>query len=305
MASTTLPGKHSIEPPTNAEVARYIAYNARTLWLFTRSDIKTIIAPSIAFALINGLAFRQVSLVVFISRFPFVLLWVYVNILALVSHNQRDPEAIKEDQLNKPWRPIAAGRITPGHAETLSRVAYACGVWISLLWGGGSTEASLLVVLGHLYNGLGWNRHWAIRNFINAAGITTFLAGTLSAAARSPISVDMVPWLVMVAAVIATTIHSQDMHDQPGDSAAGRKTIPLVLGDGPTRWTIAVPVLLWSVAAPWYWSSAMGFALLAGSGAVIAWRTLTKRSVAQDRTTFTIYNVWLMGIYMLPFASLC
>lgn len=108
-------------------------------------------------------------------------------------------------------------------------------------------------------------------------------------------------WLGLIAAVVATTVHSQDMYDQEGDAAVGRRTIPLVLGDKPARWSIALAVLLRCATCPLYWGCSLtGYILLGSLGSTVAWRTLRRTSVREDRNTFRIYNAWLVILYSLP-----
>ncbi len=80
-----LPLKQSLVPGAYTEMARSLAC---TIWFFTCQDIKTTVVPSIGFALVNSIAFRQLPLVVFITRLPVLLLWIYLNLLAFTAHNQ-------------------------------------------------------------------------------------------------------------------------------------------------------------------------------------------------------------------------
>lgn len=92
------------------------------------------------------------------------------------------------------------------------------------------------------------------------------------------------------------------MSDQPGDSAAGRKTLPLVIGDSLARWSIAATMALWSFVVPIYWgSAAIGYFAPVTLGVLVGLRSLAKRSVEEDKTNFRIYNAWLVSIYVLPF----
>ena len=52
-----------------------------------------------------------------------MLLWTWLNTLVFVLANQRLPDAVTEDALNKPWRPIPAGRITMARTRRLLIVA--------------------------------------------------------------------------------------------------------------------------------------------------------------------------------------
>jgi 4-hydroxybenzoate polyprenyltransferase len=108
-------------------------------------------------------------------------------------------------------------------------------------------------------------------------------------------------WCSIIAILVFTTTHSQDMYDQAGDGARGRRTVPLVIGDFPARCTIAVAVTFWSLVTPLYWGLGIWVHLVVGAmGFIVCARTLIHREVAQDKRTFLIWNGWLICIYLLP-----
>lgn len=93
----------------------------------------------------------------------------------------------------------------------------------------------------------------------------------------------------------------QDMADQEGDRARGRGTMPLVLGDWPARWTIAVPVVFWSLACPIFWNlDVYAWIMPASIGLMVAVRLLTFRDVDSDKTTWYTWNFWIVSLYLLP-----
>lgn len=108
-------------------------------------------------------------------------------------------------------------------------------------------------------------------------------------------------WKTIVSAVIFSTIHVQDMQDQAGDSAKGRRSAPIMLGDYTARWTIVVLVLFSSLFCPLYWAiGVFGWLLPMGVGTVIAARELWFREPEADHTTWVIWGVWLLCLYLLP-----
>lgn len=286
------------------------SYHARTLWLFTYNDLKTMVFPSTAFAISNALAaYRAGSAakqtggpLILLIRLPLILLWAWINLLSFAVNNQRHPSALEEDRLNKPWRPVPAGRLTGAQAKSLALVTYPASFLASRLLGGGSGQCVLLALFGYIYNDLkGGDVNWLLRNLLNACGFTCFASGALEVALQSATEPGMIPWLLIIATVVCTTVHTQDMYDQPGDSAAGRKTVPLVIGDGPARWSIAITVTAWSWLCPLYWASAaVGYFVPVALGVLVGLRSLTKRTVKEDKQTFRIYNAWLVSIYILP-----
>ena len=57
----------------------------------------------------------------------------------------------------------------------------------------------------------------------------------------------------MISAVILMTMHVQDLKDMLGDKSRGRETAPLLLGEAATRWTLAIPILLWNAICAIFW----------------------------------------------------
>lgn len=194
--------------------------------------------------------------------------------------------------------------MTPEQARNLMLVLYPIAFMVSLKIGG-LRQCVGLIVLGLWYNGAkGADWSCIIRNLINACGFICHISAPLEVALGAgamSINQNMTKWLVVVGMVVFTTVHGQDMYDQAGDKAMGRNSVPIVIGDVPARWTIAVPMVLWSAFCPLYWNAplvmAAAFALL---GTTIAVRSLTLRTVSQDKTTFRLWNLWMVCLYALP-----
>lgn len=105
--------------------------------------------------------------------------------------------------------------------------------------------------------------------------------------------------------MITTTIHAQDLYDQEGDAARGRKTAPLELGDAVARWSISVAVAFWSLTMPAYTGMLISDHWLAYPvplllGAVTIIRMFTLRGVQDDRKTSKAWAVWSICLYALP-----
>ena len=239
------------------------AYHLYSVWLFTLSDLKTIVLTSTAFGLFNGVTVsldnaQQASSNLHIpaphhilSKLPLVLFWVWINLLPFNIDNQRQPQAILEDALNKPWRTMPSRRLSPGSAKRLMLTIYPIAILSSLLLGN-LTQCLSLVCLGFWYNNLrGADASCLIRNFINACGFICFSTGALQVAiggrgfdgrvAESALRLRGW-WSFVIAGIVFSTVQTQDMWDQRGDTVRNRKTVPLVIGDGPARWSIAVPM---------------------------------------------------------------
>ena len=286
-------------------------YHCHSLWLFTFSDLKTIVGPSFVFGVTNALGGTNYVLETsgqairkeVIRRVPLVLLWIWMNLLPFTINNQKDPAAIKEDEMNKPWRTLPSRRMTPQQARRLMLVLYPLAVALSLVTGGVRQSVGL-VILGTWYNNFGGaDSNCFVRNLINACGYVCFTSGAMEVALGFPLPLNRlcIQWFGVIAAVIFTTVHLQDMYDQIGDSMRGRKTLPLAIGDVPARWTIAVPMVFWGQFCPWFWNRGLVVSSLSLllAGTVVA-RTLLYTSVDNDRLTFKIWNAWMTLVFALP-----
>ncbi|RAH58922.1 hypothetical protein BO85DRAFT_329568, partial [Aspergillus piperis CBS 112811] len=309
-----------------------LLYHAYTLYLFTINDFKTMVGPSIAFAIFHTPS-DKVHTHEILLRLPHMFAYSWINLLAFTINNQCQPASIAEDRLNKPWRPLPAGRLSPAQAQVWGRLSTVLAIILSSSssvssinmsthsrsgqqgGGAGWSESVLLAVLGWIYNDLGQgNGNWAVRNLLNAAGFTSFAAGTLEVALRTPLlslsswsadsnddNVQLLWWIGMIAAVVATTVQLQDMYDQKGDAAAGRRTLPLVVGDRAARLFSAIAIMAWSLLCPFYWSSGfLGYLAPMVLGLWTVVRSFTLKSESDDRVTFRIYNCWLVSLYALP-----
>jgi 4-hydroxybenzoate polyprenyltransferase len=284
-------------------------YHTYTLYLFTASDLVAVLWPQTIFAVglamtpaLNAgvpLAFQNI-----LVRLPSAILWIWLQLLVLDVSNQRRPDSVAEDLLNKPWRPIPSGRLKRQHATQLLLCSIPVSYALSHYVLGGATENAILFVLNWIYNDLDAAENWILRNLLNALGITTIGAGATAVMTGRPVhtaGLENHGWLLICAAVLLTTIQGQDLYDQDGDRERGRETMPLVLGDGPTRWLTASSVLFWSTVVPTYWRSCLTGQITAIlPGLVVAQRLLTRRDVSSDRRTFRFWALWTVGLYLTP-----
>ena len=285
------------------------SYHLYSIWLFTYSDLKTTVGPKSTFGIIGALCASSFNIspvkppASIIQRAPLVVLWTWSNLLPFAIDNQRQPAAIDEDGINKPWRPIPSKRLSPRHAKQLMLACYTMVIGISLLVGG-FKQCVALVALGHWYNDLkGADSNCIVRNFINACGFVCYSAGAMEVALGFPLPAQsgLVAWFVFIGLVVFTTVQTQDIYDQAGDAIRGRKTVPLVIGDGSSRWSVAAPMVIWCWLVPLFWdSSIQGYTAPVIIGLTVVYRTLTKRSVDDDKVTFRLWNLWLVTLYCLP-----
>lgn len=281
------------------------------LYLFTANDFVSVLYPATLFAIFSCLSGTLLTtnphptLFSTVCRLPQILLWIWLNLLVLCLANQRLPDSIAEDAANKPWRPLPSRQMTATQARRV--LIGAIAVTYSASWClGGIRETLALFVFNWIYNDLeAANEHYAVRNLMNALGITCIGAGAarVGCAPGHDVSSNSWQWWLIISMVLLTTIQAQDLYDQEGDAKRGRSTVPLVLGDTVARWTVAVPVMCWSVAVTAFWGGGGAtayFVVPMALGYLVAGRILVFRNVCADRLTFKAWAVWIISLYALP-----
>ncbi|KAK2603618.1 hypothetical protein QQS21_004199 [Conoideocrella luteorostrata] len=287
-------------------------YHLNTIWLFTFSDIKTIIVPTSLWGVFNALSGpcltsnnpnNSASETRILKRIPLVVFWTWIMLLPFCINNQRRPEAIMEDKIGKGWRPLPAQRLTPVQATRLMYTLFAAEFVVSYTM---STTLPCIMglVLGYGYNDLGGSERVFTRNLINSLGFSTFGLGAslVSMGSRHHyLNSNATLWFLVIGMVIFTTVHTQDMHDREGDRVRGRRTLPLVIGDHPTRWVTALTVTTWSFLCPRFWDLPWtGYVVPVAVGGSVSIRTLWLRSIKADKQTFQIWCFWTLSLYALP-----
>lgn len=278
-------------------------------WLFTESDFATFVIPDTVFGIFGALAGPLLTnntspdLLEILARVPRVLLYNWANLLIFDLANQRLPEAVEEDAWNKPWRPLPSGRITM--AGTRRLLLASLPVVLAINWALGAwEETALLFVLTWMYNDLkGGDEDFVIRNLIIGLAFGLYNGGALKIACGPDQSITTPGycWVVLISCVIFTTMHVQDMKDQAGDKTRGRRSAPLVLGDAPARWTIAIPIVIWSVVCPLFLSvGPVGYLVTCVLGFLIVARIFVWRSTDADRKTWQLWTAWTALLYLLP-----
>ncbi|KAF2268728.1 hypothetical protein CC78DRAFT_443184, partial [Lojkania enalia] len=288
---------------------RSMGYHFRTIWLFAKSDLKTVVFPQTIFgcvALLSRGAFQlHVTAESFnsLSRIPLVIVWIWFNLLGEAIANQRLPESIIEDTINKPWRPLPSKRLTPDEARHLLLWILPAIYLVGRIFGASDSSVALMV-LSYMYNDLGGaNENWLFRNALNACGLSFFSLGAAQVAwgPRATPGKTVYAWIATLAAVISSTIQVQDLPDIEGDRARSRKTMPLIYGDILVRWSVGIATLFWSFYCPYYWSlHLLGYIPSVFFGSFIAVRVLLERNSEADAVTWKLWCAWMGLLYLLP-----
>lgn len=230
----------------------------QTLVLFTKSDFKTIIFPVLLFSLnvygdLKHLALAPTYIIV---TTLVAFLWLWAHVLVFNIENQTQEHSLKEDNINKPWRPIVASRISMGGAIHLGQLVHLFNVFISILLK--TTIPSIIFhEAGSLYNRTNLHKSAMGRNILCAVGYASAGSGCMMVIHNVYREVLLVEhgtdtsmlawkWLAIFSAVILTTIQITDILDVDGDRQNGRRTLPTALGVVETGVLSAAIVLGWS-----------------------------------------------------------
>ncbi|KAF1959199.1 hypothetical protein CC80DRAFT_406894, partial [Byssothecium circinans] len=280
-----------------------------TLWLFTLRDIPALIIPQTTFGITIALSGNITTNIPqhylwIIKRIPLVAFWNWINVLLFSISNQRLPDSLLEDTLNKPWRPLPSHRISPAQARRLLLVVIPLAL-LAAAFLGGLPEPLLLMVMTWMYNDLGGaDESPVIRNLLNALGIACYSSASAIVASghdRQNLKSDTQLWLLVVAGIVFTTLQIMDLADMAGDASRGRNTLPLLYGKDTTRSTIIFFVLGWSIICPLMWGvGVVGKAVCVVAGCWLSLRTHLRRGIAEDKVNFKIWSVWTMVLYLLP-----
>ena len=277
------------------------------IWDLTESDFWTFVIPDTLFGIFGALSGQvltdasSAATLKILQRFPLVLVYTWLNLVIFDLANQRDSSA--EDAINKPHRPIPSGRLNSLQMRRLLLISIPSVLVVSFMlevW----QETALLIALTWMYNDLaGGDESFIIRNLIIAVAFGLYNYGALRVACgtNSAPTVEGHRWAALISGVIFSTMQVQDLKDQKGDKVRSRSTAPLVLGDAIARWTIVVPVIMWSFVCPYFLKVGIwGYLLPVGTGLLIAIRTLLYRDSKEDNFTWEIWAGWLIILYMLP-----
>ena len=235
-----------------------------------------------------------------------MLAWIWLHLLVENISNQRLRESVLEDSVNKPWRPLPSGRVSASEAQRWLQALIPSALATSLFMGSFTPSVTLMTFIW-LYNDLDGSSTgpWQ-RNAINAAGLACFGWGAsevlIGERARDGESTLFHYWFVLMAVVVTTTVHAQDMPDMDGDRARGRKTMPLLYSEKWARGSLATFILLWSIVCPYFWGSVTALAWIVplGIGCAMAFFTLFSWKQPTDEMVWKLWCLWIAVIYTLP-----
>ncbi|XXH05341.1 hypothetical protein Hte_011767 [Hypoxylon texense] len=298
-----------------ASSSRKASLALNILWGFLESDFVTFAIPNTAFGVFGAIASpvlvqgpssssTHLTATQILQRFPLILGFNVANLLIFDLANQRAPQSVAEDRINKPWRPIPRGQVSMDQVRRLMLVCipvtmalnYTLGVW---------QQGTSILVLTWMYNDLRGGDEAFLREILISIAYGLFNSGSLAVAVGPgypSLSIQGLTWTAVISGVILTTMQVQDLKDQEGDRTRGRRTIALFLGDQVSRVSIAFFVCFWSCVCVKFWAlDVMPFLFIALLAAIVAIRVLFVRSArGEDARTWRYWCLWHASLYTLP-----
>ncbi|KAI6139154.1 UbiA prenyltransferase family [Pisolithus thermaeus] len=270
-----------------------LAFHLETIYLFIRSDYKTIFFPVIIFAV-------AIAPSVEVKQLIHAAIWVWIHLLQFNLSNQA--HSAHEDVLNKPWRPLPSGRITVDETSRFRWLLLIVCLCLSGWHGAGVLSASAVFSLAEiLHEDLRFNSDPVLRNLCNVGGYLAFeLGATVILSSKTSVDRTSLVALLSSGLLILTTIHAQDFADVNGDSLSGRRTFPIIASEGSRLYMLAA-LPIWSIALSMLW----GLGPLCGTlfflaGLFVGSRYYQFRDERHDQSSYLIYNVWLLAAHVLP-----
>ncbi|KAF4621148.1 hypothetical protein D9613_000280 [Agrocybe pediades] len=245
-----------------------LSYHIETIYLFTRSDYKTILLPVTVFSVSASSIFQARALVR-------TLIWTWLHLLQANVSNQTFSG--HEDIVNKPWRPLPSGRVTVHQARGFRFFLMALCLGVSYFLGPKIAVASLaLTAVEVLHDDVLMSHHPLLKNLCNVGGYLTFEIGaTLSMTPTQELDGTAYTALTCSALLILTTITAQDFADVEGDKLSHRRTMPIIAPNG-SRWVWGLDMY-----------SGCGFLAL---GTLVGLRYFCFRDPRSDRSSYVLYN---------------
>jgi 4-hydroxybenzoate polyprenyltransferase len=276
------------------QLSHGIRYEIVLSWQFIKNDISATIVPTTLFMIAawNSSGGSVYDLATALGN-GLIYFWLYV--LTFCLSNQL--VGIDEDRINKPNRPLVIGMVSYRGAllrwVAMMLLFSLLGWWLGLLRWALLWQAAIV-----LHNFGGWSKHWFGKHTLMGVGIVAGLAPAWELVL--PLTAQAWRWILFFACAILPLIATQDLRDTCGDRAIGRRTFPIVFGEGPTRIMLSLGFMLLPIAMHTLlmrqlsdtWHTQLCSAILAGLSLLIAARLLLYRSCAADQRTYTLFTYW-------------
>ncbi|KAG1813616.1 UbiA prenyltransferase family [Suillus subaureus] len=261
---------------------RRISGHIMTLFLFTKSDLLTVLIP-ITLSTLAAAPHPNVA------RIPDIIVWMWLHVLKHDIYNQmQDPE---EDQKNKPHRPLPAGRITAQNAADVRWLLVPVCLVFSAMYGSTALACSVcLEVLSIWYNEFGGDKTGLSKNLLTAIAYTILELGATVVIGSSIDKIGACGF-TFSSIVFATTLHAQDFKDEEGDRLTGRRTL-VTLFPTLARMSMMIGVPLWSLCLSRLWKLDLVCSVaFVTYGTIVGARFMVYRTASAHKQSCKLYSV--------------
>ncbi|KAI6120226.1 UbiA prenyltransferase family [Pisolithus croceorrhizus] len=261
-----------------------------TIFLFTRSDIRTALIPVTLFAAAAAPLSGPLRLLD-------TMFWIWLHLLQSTIANQI--KAPEEDKINKPSRPIPAGRITV-HDATVLRWALVpiCLAYSTLYSVQLACVSFSMLLFSAWYNEHDGDKEPLSKNLLTACMYGSLEMGGILVAARDHTQVGPTGLVAtgLMFAVFSSTLHAQDFKDVDGDRQTGRRTFPIAY-PVMSRIAIGLAIPLWSVLLALLWElDILSATAFVAYGCYVGTRFMLHRSVQGDKRSCEYYSVSIITL---------
>ncbi|KAI6015867.1 UbiA prenyltransferase family-domain-containing protein [Pisolithus microcarpus] len=265
-----------------------------TVFLFTQSDIRLALIPVTLFAVAAAPLSSPLRLID-------TVLWIWLHSLQCDVANQI--KALDEDRINKPSRPIPAGRITVHDATILRWALVPICLAFSALYGVQLTFVSLLMLLFTAwYNERDGDKEPLSKNVLTAIMYGCLEMGGTLVAARDHTQLSLTGQIAtgLTVAVFSSTLHAQDFKDADGDRQTGRRTFPIAY-PVISRIAIGLAIPLWSILLALMWElDILSATAFVAYGCFVGTRFMLYRSGLDDKRSCKYYSTWFSLHHLFP-----
>ncbi|WP_338023855.1 UbiA family prenyltransferase [Archangium primigenium] len=266
----------------------------RLIWNFIRYDLTTTVVPNLLF-LLAAWSSIDGSVVQLASALSRGSAYFVLYVLTFCISNQLN--GIEEDRINKPDRPIVRGDVSVQGAQTrlvVYSVLFCVVGWLSgaLVW------ALVWQMVTHLHNAGGVARNWFGKDMSMCLGIIAALVPAWELI--TPMTPAAWLWVLTLAFSVFVLAPTQDLRDMEGDRLNQRKTLPVVMGEQPTRIFLSAGFVLLAftthfllMAPVWdRWMVRVFDGVLVLLCVVIAVRLMRLRTPREDHQTYMYFTAW-------------
>ncbi|CAK5261848.1 unnamed protein product [Mycena citricolor] len=284
-------------------IAEVIQHELKVFWGFTWRDWSASVVPGAMYTLAALRSLDSALTIDVVARgigrsVVYFLLFIYAFDLA----NQIN--GVAEDKINKPDRPIASGLSSLKGAYMRWHVTNAILLFLGAAWGV-LPWAALWIIVTIYTSFYGGDKHWATKNLVFMS-VGSFCVLQSAWGLGAPIGPQTLRWDLILSGAFGIVASIQDMRDAEGDRIAGRRTLPIILGNSfrPAMAIVicAMPAVCWKLdfLRRSHWMVGYCGVLLTLAMFYMAQRVVRGFSARYDHKTYMILTYIFCGCVAVP-----